>query len=116
MGYESALKLLARIIAAAVSIFLAILGILRYEDGSYYSYFHIMGSIYILIAFVIMLSVISLPIMKRYFAFTANPIGLGVFMVFCGFLVYDWNRKSEFACAICLFSAGAINCIVGLVA
>eukprot|EP00826_Nyctotherus_ovalis_P053726 TRINITY_DN7009_c0_g1_i2.p1 TRINITY_DN7009_c0_g1~~TRINITY_DN7009_c0_g1_i2.p1 ORF type:complete len:143 (+),score=24.40 TRINITY_DN7009_c0_g1_i2:73-501(+) len=115
MGSTGIFNLIGRILAAAASIFLAVVAILRFDDHVYYSYFHIMAAIYLILAFLIVMSVVSLPSMKRYFAFSANSIGLGIFMIFCGFLVYNWNRKSEFACAICLFAGGAINCLIGLI-
>ena len=112
---QNILSILGRALAAASAVFLAIVGILRFDDGTYYSYYHILAVIYIVFAFMLILSVIPLSIMKRYYAFTSSHLGLGLFMVFLGFLVYDWNKKAEFTCAIVLFGCGAYNVLAQLV-
>ena len=115
MDSKNIFSILGRLAAAVSAIFLALVGLLRFDDGTYYSFYHILAAIYIMMAFAIVLSVIPLAVMKRYYAFTSNHLGLGLFMIFAGFLVYEWHKKEEFACAITLFSTGLYNALIGLI-
>ena len=108
------LSLIGRVLATSCAIYLGILGILQFEEGLKDPYEHILGFIYLLFAFLIILAVIPVLEIIKYFAILTQHVGLGGFMIFIGFLVFDSQKKLEFGCSMCFFSGGVSNIIIGM--
>eukprot|EP00826_Nyctotherus_ovalis_P009627 TRINITY_DN12546_c0_g6_i1.p1 TRINITY_DN12546_c0_g6~~TRINITY_DN12546_c0_g6_i1.p1 ORF type:complete len:133 (-),score=40.00 TRINITY_DN12546_c0_g6_i1:160-558(-) len=108
-------KLVGRLLAVACAIYLGVLGILRFDKGHTYSYYHVLGGIFFFLGLLILLAVIPVALMVKQFALLCQHIGLGGFLILTGLLVFDKDAKPELGCAVCLFSAGVANIVIGIV-
>ena len=107
------LKIIAKIAAGAGALYLGAMGVMRFWESRTDGQFYILACYFVIFAAMIILAIIPVPFVTKFFSFLDGHIGLGLFLVFVGFLMFDWNRQIEFGNCLCLFGAAALNIFVG---
>ena len=113
MNIKKLLTLVCRVLSMGCGIFLAILGIIRFNEEANGPYYHILSGVFCLYGSMIILSSIPIFFMLKYFAILCHNFGMSGFMIFSAVLIFDWNNNSEFACSMCLYAGAAINILIG---
>ena len=110
---EKVMNILSKIASGIGAGFLATAGVLRFFEGDKNIRFYILAIYFLIFATIIVLGVIRIPFVIKYFSFLKGYFGLGAFLAFAGLLLFDWERAFEFATSIILLAAAAINVVIG---
>ena len=110
---EKVMSISSRIASGIGAGFLATSGVLRFFEGDNNVRFYILAIYFLIFAVVIVLGLIRIAFVIKYFSFLKGYFGLGAFLAFAGLLLFDWERKFEFATSIILLAGAAINVVIG---
>ncbi len=111
---EGTIGIVARVVAVAGAIFLAIVGIIRFTIKVTDAQFYIMAIYFLLFAALLVTAVLQVSYIVKWFGFVEDNVGLGLFLIFLGLLVFDWDNKTELGCCVALLGAGGFNVFIGL--
>eukprot|EP00826_Nyctotherus_ovalis_P061824 TRINITY_DN8840_c0_g1_i5.p2 TRINITY_DN8840_c0_g1~~TRINITY_DN8840_c0_g1_i5.p2 ORF type:complete len:113 (+),score=10.59 TRINITY_DN8840_c0_g1_i5:71-409(+) len=93
--------------------FLAASGVMRmFTKDDENAQFYILAFYFIVFAVVIALGIIQIAFVLKYFSFLKGYFGQGAFLAFAGLLLFDWDRRFEFATSLILLAGAAINMII----
>ena len=107
------LDIIARVCAGLGAGYLGTVGVMRFFEKRSEAQFYILAVYFVIFAVMIVLAIIPVPFVTKFFTFLKGHIGLGLFLAFCAFLMFDWTRTIEFGNSIFLLVAAALNIFVG---
>ena len=114
MGCSNAvMRIIAKVAAGAGAIYLGTMGVMRFFESRSNGQFYILACYYIIFAVMIILAIIPIPLVTKFFSFLDGHIGLGLFLAFVAFLLFDWTRTIEFGNSLYLLVAAVLNIIIG---
>jgi len=105
---------IVKVVNVLCGVFLAVVGILRFvfrEDSSFLYY--ILAVYLMIFATMVILAALRVSKFSMFFTFLRGFIGIGFFLLFCAFLLFDWNRPVEFSCCIFLLVSMFFNWFIG---
>lgn len=110
---NSVLKIIAKVASGLGAGYLGVVGVLRFFEGNGNGQFYILACYFIIFAAMIVLAIIPVTLVTKYFSFLESYSGQGFFLVFVGLLLFNWNRGIEFGNSLYLIAAAALNLFVG---
>ena len=107
------LQIVSKVAVGLSSALLAIVGIVRlFSKGENIGYYIL--SIYLIVfAAMAVASIIPFKILVKYFSFLSGMVGIGIFLIFSGLIILNWEKKLELISSLCLLAAGGCNIGIG---
>ena len=109
-------KIIAKIAAALGAIYLITVGLMRFWEKRNDGQFYILAAYFIIFGAMIIMAIVPVPFVTKFFTFLDGHIGLGLFLAFVAFLLFDWTRGIEFGNSLYLLAAAALNVVIGCTA
>ena len=110
---DKVVDIITKVLTVLVALYLTFCGCWRFTYSDEPAIYYILAIYFIIFAILMVIGVFRVTKVTDYFSFMDNGIGLGFFVLFVAFLLFDWDVPIEFGCSISLFVDTLFNWCVG---
>jgi len=104
-------EIIGKIIIVISAILFGLIGVLRCMEKSQQIQHYILSGYFVLFGAVLITAAIPIEFMVKYFSFLKGKVGIGIFMIFLGLLIFNWNAQLELVASLVLILSGAFHII-----